>query len=293
MTDRLKGTGVALITPFLPDKSIDFNRLEDLVENQIKGGVDYLVTLCTTSETPTLSESEKEEVVRAVCRVNAGRIPVVRGLGGPNTQELVSQLQSLPLDGVDAILSVTPFYNRPSQEGVYRHYRALAEASPKPLILYNVPGRTGCNIEAETTLRLAADCPNIIAIKEASGNMNQIMRIIAHKPDDFSVISGDDAITLPLLAAGADGLISVVANAFPKEVSTMVRLARQNRFEEARDLHLRLLDFTQACFKEGSPAGVKCLMSKQGNVLNELRLPQVPVSKALEETFEKLLSDFK
>ena len=289
MTERLKGTGVALITPFLPDGTIDFACLEKLVEDLISNGINYLVTVCTTSETPTLSEEEKDEIVRTVVRVNRGRVAVIRGLGGPDTHELLTSLQTKDFTGVDAILSVTPFYSRPSQEGLYQHYKTVAEHSPRPVILYNVPGRTGCNIEADTTLRLANDCPNIIAVKEASGMMNQIMRIINHKPADFSVISGDDALTLPLLAAGVDGVISVVANAFPKEVSTMVRLARNNDFAEARRIHLRLLDFTQACFREGSPAGVKALLSLQGKIQNCLRLPQVPVSESLMNTFRDLI----
>ncbi len=291
MTNRLKGTGVALITPFLENGQVDFAALEKLVEDEIQNGIDYLVALGTTSESPALSQKEKEEVVRTVVSVNAGRVAVLRGLGGPNTLELVEQLHTLDFTGVDAILSVTPYYNRPSQEGVYRHYHTLADNSPLPIILYNVPKRTGCNIEADTTLRLANDCPNIIAVKEASGNLNQIMRIVKHKPAEFSVISGDDAITLPLIAAGADGLISVVANAFPKEVSTMVRLARQDKIAEARAIHLALLDFTQACFKEGSPAGIKALMWLQGKIQNQLRLPQAPVSETLVEKFKLLLED--
>ena len=291
MTNRLKGTGVALITPFLENGQVDFAALEKLVEDEIQNGIDYLVALGTTSESPALSQKEKEEVVRTVVSVNAGRVAVLRGLGGPNTLELVEQLHTLDFTGVDAILSVTPYYNRPSQEGVYRHYHTLADNSPLPIILYNVPKRTGCNIEADTTLRLANDCPNIIAVKEASGNLNQIMRIVKHKPAEFSVISGDDAITLPLIAAGADGLISVVANAFPKEVSTMVRLARQDKIAEARAIHLALLDFTQACFKEGSPAGIKALMWLQGKIQNQLRLPQAPVSETLVEKFRLLLED--
>ena len=291
MTNRLKGTGVALITPFLKNGQIDFAALEKLVEDEIQNGIDYLVALGTTSESPALSQKEKEEVVRTVVSVNAGRVAVLRGLGGPNTLELVEQLHTFDFTGVDAILSVTPYYNRPSQEGVYRHYHTLADNSPLPIILYNVPKRTGCNIEADTTLRLANDCPNIIAVKEASGNLNQIMRIVKHKPAEFSVISGDDAITLPLIAAGADGLISVVANAFPKEVSTMVRLARQDKIAEARAIHLALLDFTQACFKEGSPAGIKALMWLQGKIQNQLRLPQAPVSETLVEKFKLLLKD--
>lgn len=289
MTERLKGTGVALITPFLPDGAIDFLSLERLVENLIANGVNYIVTVCTTSETPTLSEEEKDEIVRTVVRVNRGRVAIIRGLGGPDTRELLTSLKTKDFTGVDAILSVAPFYSRPSQNGLYQHYKTVAENSPLPVILYNVPGRTGCNIEADTTLRLANDCPNIIAVKEASGMMNQIMRIINHKPADFSVISGDDALTLPLLAAGADGVISVVANAFPKEVSTMVRLARANNFETAREIHLQLLDFTQACFREGNPGGIKALLSLQGKIRNCLRLPQVPVSESLMNTFRELI----
>lgn len=291
MNNRLKGTGVALVTPFLADGSIDFPSLENLVENLIQNGVDYIVTVCTTSEVPTLSEAEKDEIVRCVVKVTAGRVAIVRGLGGPNTLELVRQLRTYDFSGVDAILSVTPFYNKPTQEGVYQHYKMLAENSPLPIILYNVPGRTGCNIDADTTLRLANDFPNIVAIKEASGMMNQIMRVIAHKPAEFSVLSGDDAITLPLLAAGADGVISVVANAFPAEVSTMVRLARNNQFDQARQIHLHLLDFDQACFREGNPGGIKTLLSLQGKIQNQLRLPQVPVSEKLMETFRKLLGE--
>jgi 4-hydroxy-tetrahydrodipicolinate synthase len=291
MTERLKGTGVALITPFLPDGSIDFVCLEKLVESLISNGIDYLVTVCTTSETATLSEEEKDEIVRTVVRVNRGRVAVIRGMGGPDTRELVASFQTKDFTGVDAILSVAPFYNRPSQNGLYQHYKTIAEHSPLPIILYNVPSRTGCNIDADTTLRLANDCPNIIAVKEASGMMNQIMRIINHKPADFSVISGDDALTLPLLAAGVDGVISVVANAFPKEVSTMVRLARHNDFNEARKIHLQLLDFTQACFREGSPAGIKALLSLQGKIQNCLRLPQVPVSEHLTNTFRELIQN--
>lgn len=293
MNNRLKGTGAALVTPFHPDGSIDFGCLAKLVENLIANGVDYLVTTCTTSETPTLTEEEKDEIVACVVKANAGRVAIVRGLGGPNTKEIAEQLRTKDFTGVDAILSVTPFYNRPNQEGIYQHYKILASCTPLPLILYNVPGRTGCNIEADTTLRIANDFPNIVAVKEASGNMNQIMKVIAHKPAEFSVLSGDDAITLPLLAAGVDGVISVVANAFPKEVSDMVRLARRNQFDEARKIHLRLLDFTQACFKEGSPAGIKALLALQGKMDHTLRLPLVPVSQELSAHFAKLLSDFQ
>lgn len=288
MKNRLTGTGVALVTPFLDNGKIDFDSLTALVENVIQNGVDYLVTLCTTSETPTLTATEKEEIVRAVIAANRGRLPIVRGLGGPSTHEIVEELHTLDFTGVDALLSVTPYYNRPSQEGIYQHYCKIAEESPIPIILYNVPKRTGCNIEADTTLRLAKDCPNIVAIKEASGNMNQIMRIIKHKPERFSVISGDDAITLPLLSVGIIGVISVVANAFPKEMSTVVKSALNGDFKTAREQHFALLDITQSCFKEGSPAGIKAWLSIQGKMKNVLRLPQVPVSDTLMQYMKSL-----
>lgn len=288
MKNRLTGTGVALVTPFLDNGKIDFDSLTALVENVIQNGVDYLVTLCTTSETPTLTATEKEEIVRAVIAANRGRLSIVRGLGGPSTHEIVEELHTLDFTGVDALLSVTPYYNRPSQEGIYQHYCKIAEESPIPIILYNVPKRTGCNIEADTTLRLAKDCPNIVAIKEASGNMNQIMRIIKHKPERFSVISGDDAITLPLLSVGIIGVISVVANAFPKEMSTVVKSALNGDFKTAREQHFALLDITQSCFKEGSPAGIKAWLSIQGKIKNILRLPQVPVSDTLMQYMKSL-----
>jgi len=290
MINRLRGLGVAVITPFLESGEIDFSNLEKLVENLIQNGVDYLVALGTTSEIPTLSEKEKDEVVEHIVRVAQRRVPVIRGVGGPDTHQVVRQLQEKDFIGVDAILSVAPYYSRPSQEGLYRHYYTLSQNSPLPIILYNVPARTGCNIEADTTIRIAADCSNIIAIKEASGNMNQIMRVIAHKPDNFVVISGDDAITLPLMAVGAIGVISVVANAFPKEVSNMVHAALDENYAVARSEHAALLDITQACFKEGNPAGVKAFMSMQGKITNRLRLPQVPVSSELYEYMEQLLN---
>lgn len=289
MKNRLTGTGVALVTPFLDNGEIDFEALSGLVENVIHNGVDYLVTLCTTSETPTLTPEERESIVRTVVAVNRGRLPIVRGLGGPSTHEIVNELHTLNFDGVDALLSVTPYYNRPSQEGVYQHYKQIAENSPLPIILYNVPARTGCNIDSRTTLRLACDCPRIIGIKEASGIMNQIMRVISHKPQDFMVISGDDSITLPLIAAGAEGVISVIANAFPKEMSSMVRASLSGDFKSARELHLSLLDITQSCFKEGSPSGIKALLSLQGKIKNNLRLPQVAVSDELIAQMKNLI----
>ncbi|MBP5710067.1 MAG: 4-hydroxy-tetrahydrodipicolinate synthase [Bacteroidales bacterium] len=290
--NKFKGLGVALVTPFSESGEIDFGCLEKLMDDVINNGVDYVVALGTTSESPTLKDKEKVEVVRTVVSAVGGRVPVVMGLGGPSTYEVIDRFKGWNFDGVDAILSVTPYYNRPSQEGLYAHYRTIAHYSPLPIILYNVRSRTSCNIEADTTLRLANDCKNIIAIKEASGNINQIMRIVKHKPDDFLVISGDDAITLPLLATGVDGLISVVANAFPKEISQMVHLGLDGRFDEARKIHLRMLDITQSCFKEGNPSGIKAMLSLQGKANNLLRLPLVRVSAELESQMRQLLNTF-
>lgn len=280
--NKFKGLGVALVTPFLDSGEIDFYGLDRLVDRTIANGANYLVALGTTSEAPTLSEQEKREVVREIVRVVNGRVPIMLGLGGPSTNGIIRQMKEWELDGISAFLSVTPYYNRPSQEGLYLHYKTLSENSPLPIILYNIRSRTACNLEAETTLRLANDCKNIIGIKEASGNLNQIMKLIKHSPEDFLVISGDDAITLPLLAAGADGVISVIANAYPKPVARMVSLALNNRFEEARRIHLNLLDIIQCCFKEGNPSGIKAVLCAGGIIECPIpRLPLVPVSAEL------------
>lgn len=287
---NFRGLGVALVTPFSREGEVDYLRLAQLVDNLIQNKVDYLVALGTTSESPTLTQQEKHEIVRTVVRTAAGRVPVVMGCGGPSTQVVVDKLTHADLSGVSAILSVTPYYNRPSQEGLIEHYKQIAYRSPLPIILYNVGARTSCNIEADTTLLLASECEKIIAIKEASGNMNQIMRVVKHRPEGFGVISGDDAITLPLLAIGVDGLISVVANAFPEEVSRMVNLGLSNRFDEARELHQKLLDVTQACFKEGNPAGIKAVLALQEKLDYYLRLPLVRVSAAHQQYIKSLLA---
>lgn len=295
MTDtisKFKGLGVAVLTPFLPSGKVDFPGLESLIENLILNRVDYLLVLGTTSESATLSEVEKAEVARCIIEVNAGRLPVMMGLGGNNTNALLRQLDTLDFRPADAILSVAPYYNKPSQEGLFQHYKTLSEHAPCPVVLYNVPGRTSCNIEAATTIRIAEACPNVIAIKEASGNMKQILYLLRHKPKHFLVISGDDLITLPLMAAGADGLISVVANAFPCEVAQMVHLAQQNRFEQARLLHDKLFDITECCFQEGNPAGIKAVMTAQNKIGNTLRLPLVPVSDSLYLHIETLLKHY-
>lgn len=274
--NKLMGMGVALVTPFKTDYSVDYEALEKLVEFQIEGGVDYFVVLGTTGETPTLSEEEKHQVIQTVLRVNNGRKPIVLGIGGNNTMGVIDQIRHTDFEGIDAILSVAPYYNKPSQAGIYQHYKAIAESTTMPIILYNVPGRTGVNIAAETTIRLSRDFNNIVAIKEASGNFRQIDEIIKNKRQDFMVISGDDGITFPLIALGAVGVISVVGNAFPKEFGKMVRLALQGDLSGARDIHYRFVEMIEVLFADGNPAGVKSVLSYMGKIENILRLPLVP-----------------
>ena len=288
---RLTGMGVALITPFNEDDSVDYNSLGRLVDYQIKSGIDYLVVLGTTAETATLSETEKIEVSSyIISRVN-GRIPIVLGVGGNCTRAVVEELKTRNFKGVDAILSVTPYYNKPSQEGLYQHYSAIAKASKLPIILYNVPGRTGINMSAETTLRLAREFPEIIAIKEASGNISQMDEIIKHKPQDFMVISGDDGITFPLITLGAVGVISVIGNAFPKEFSKMVRLALAGDYTNALEIHHSFTEIFNLLFVDGNPAGVKCMLNAMGFIENKLRLPLVPTRITTYEKIRKVLSD--
>lgn len=290
MQKAFKGLGVALITPFSEDGKIDFNRLSELVNRVIDNGVDYLLALGTTSEYPTLAPPEKDDILRCILETNAKRLPVMVGLGGPNTQFMIRKLEHLAAFDVDAILTVTPYYNKPSQAGLIAHYKTFAAATDMPVFLYNVPSRTSCNLEAATTLRIAEECPNVVGIKEASGMMKQILQLLAKRPEGFIVISGDDLLTLPLMAAGADGLISVMANAFPKKVADMVHHILANRLDEARTIHQQLVPLTVDCFKEGSPAGVKAIMSAQGLTDNVLRLPLVPVSEKLQEEIQRLLT---
>lgn len=280
MKNILKGCGVALVTPFNEDFSIDFLALKKLVNYQIDNGTDYLVVLGTTGEAPTLSMGEKLEVLKTVQDANRGRLPIVFGVGGNNTMAVCEILRSLP-DGIDAILSVSPYYNKPTQNGIIEHYKEVAKATDLPIILYNVPGRTGSNMTASTTLVLA-DIHNIVAVKEASGDFNQIMEILHSKPDGFDVISGDDVITIPLINLGAAGVISVVANAFPNRFSQMVHAALDNDIVLARDAHYDLLNVTNMFFSEGNPAGVKVSLSKQGLMREIVRRPLYPVSKELE-----------
>ncbi len=277
--------GVALITPFKTDESIDYDALARLIEHQIKNGTDYLVVCGTTAETPTLTEQEKEGITDFVIQKAAGRLPIVLGVGGNNTKAVVEKLTNSDFRGVDAVLSVTPYYNKPSQEGLYQHYAAIAKASPLPVILYNVPGRTGVNMLASTTLRLAKEFSNICAVKEASGNFTQIDDIIKNKPEDFMVISGDDGITFPLITLGAVGVISVIGNAFPKEFSRMVRLALQGDFAGSRQIHHHFTELIELLFVEGNPAGVKSMLAVMGMIENTLRLPLVPNTI---KTYEKI-----
>ena len=285
MLKRLRGTGVALVTPFHRDGSIDFNCLGKLVDRMINNGVDYLVVLGTTGESVTLNSDEKTAILGFVVDQVEGKVPIILGLGGNNTNEILNSINSCDFDGVDAILSVSPYYNKPTQKGLYQHYKMIANMSPVPVILYNVPGRTACNISAETTLRLAYDIEGIIGIKEASGDLEQCMDIIKHKPDGFLVISGDDALTLPMIAIGGDGVISVVANAFPEDFSELVNHALRGNMKLAREYHYKLIDIIINLFVEGNPAGIKAAMEIMGNCEANLRSPLTQVSRA---TYNKL-----
>jgi 4-hydroxy-tetrahydrodipicolinate synthase len=277
--------GVALITPFKADKTIDYDALARLLEYQIKNGVDYLVVLGTTAETATLTRDEKDSLRRFIVDRVGGRVPLVIGIGGNNTMGVIDEIRSTDLSAFSAILSVVPYYNKPSQEGIYQHYSAIAKASPLPVILYNVPGRTGVNMNADTTLRLAADHSNIIGVKEASGNITQMDEIIKRKHPDFMVISGDDGVTFPLITLGAVGVISVIGNAFPREFSRMVRLALNGDYAPALKIHHRFTELFSLLFVDGNPAGVKCLLHAMGYIENELRLPLVPTRIT---TYEKI-----
>ena len=282
---NLKGMGVALITPFNEDESVDYVALAKLVDYQVQNGTDYLVVLGTTAETPTLTEEEKKKIVALIIEKVGGRIPIVLGVGGNCTRAVAEKLRTSDFTGIDAILSVVPYYNKPSQEGIYQHYKAVSAASKLPIILYNVPGRTGVNMTAETTLRIANECANVVAIKEASGNITQMDDIIKNKPARFDVISGDDGITFPLIALGAVGVISVIGNAFPKEFSRMVRLALAGDYTSALTIHHGFTELFELLFVDGNPAGAKCILNSMGFIQNKLRLPLVPTRIT---TYEKI-----
>lgn len=292
-TPLFTGTGVALITPFRRgQETVDFTKLEALIEYIISSGVDYIVALGTTSEAATMTDSERAAVKEFIVETVAGRVPIMLGLGGNNTLAVTDTINRTNFDGIAGILSVAPYYNKPNQRGLLAHYRSVAEASPVPVVMYNVPGRTGVNIAAETALAIAAECPNVIGIKEASGNISQVMEILRNRPQGFRVISGDDALTYPLLALGADGVISVIANALPKETSDMVHLALKGDFKRALPIHNRLLPLMHAIFDEGNPTGIKALLEAQGRITNILRLPLVKASKTLTNKLTTLYNEF-
>ncbi|MBQ4519487.1 MAG: 4-hydroxy-tetrahydrodipicolinate synthase [Bacteroidaceae bacterium] len=282
---KFKGMGVALITPFKEDGSVDYPALMRMVDHLVQNGADFLCVLGTTAETPTLTTEEKREITRLVVERVNGRIPIMLGCGGNNTQAVIDSLKNDDFTGIDAILSVVPYYNKPSQEGIYQHYKAIAESTDLPIVLYNVPGRTGVNMTAETTLRIARDFKNVIAIKEASGNITQMDDIIKNKPENFDVISGDDGITFPLITLGAVGVISVIGNAFPKEFSRMTRLALQGDYANALKIHHSFTELFSLLFVDGNPAGVKAMLNAMGMIENRLRLPLVPTRIT---TFEKM-----
>ncbi|KGN78233.1 dihydrodipicolinate synthase [Porphyromonadaceae bacterium COT-184 OH4590] len=291
LQNKLIGMGVALVTPFKDDGNVDFDALQNLIEYQIDSDTNYLVVCGTTAETPTLTTDEKDKITRFVVEKSNGRIPIVLGIGGNNTAGVVEQIKRTDFEGISAILSVTPYYNKPSQEGLYQHYKAIAKSTDMPIILYNVPGRTSVNITSQTTLRLAKEFHNIVAIKEASGNFHQIDEIIKNKPKNFMVISGDDGITFPLITLGAEGVISVIGNALPKEFGSMVRFALRGDLIGARQIHYRFTELMDLLFIDGNPAGVKSMLSLMGLIKNNLRLPLVPTTINTMEKIKKVLAE--
>jgi 4-hydroxy-tetrahydrodipicolinate synthase len=290
---KFTGTGVAIVTPFRKDISVDFKSLEKLLEHIIKNGVDYIVALGTTGESATLSKDEKQAVINYVIEVVDSRVPLVVGMGSNNTQELVNSINSTDFKNIDAILSVAPYYNKPSQQGIFEHFKAIASASPVPVIIYNVPGRTSSNISADTAVRLASEVKGIIAVKEASGNLSQIMKIIKNKPKGFQVISGDDALTLPIVAAGGAGVISVAANAYPREISDMVNYALKSDMVRAGEINYKLMDLVEALFEEGNPSGVKAVLEILKICTCNVRLPLLPVSDTLYRKINDIVKKLK
>jgi 4-hydroxy-tetrahydrodipicolinate synthase len=288
-----RGLGIALVTPFCADGSVDYTSLKRLVEYQLQNGADFMCILATTGETPCLNAEEKQNIKNLVVDLVNGRVPILMGCGGNNTAAVVEELKSADWSGIDGVLSVCPYYNKPSQEGLYQHFKAIAQASPLPVVLYNVPGRTGINMKAETTVRLANDCENIVAIKEASGSLEQVDEIIKNKPDRFDVISGDDALTFPMIASGAAGVISVIGNALPKEFSRMIRLEFKGEFEPARKIHHRFTELYSLLFVDGNPAGVKALLHEMGFIENELRLPLVPTRITTMQKMAAILKELR
>ena len=293
MNNIFRGLGIALITPFTEDGAVDYESLSRLIDYQLDNGADFLCILATTGETPCLSLAEKAQIKSAIVRQVAGRVPILMGCGGNNTAAVVEELKNGDFSGIDGVLSVCPYYNKPSQEGLYQHFKAIAAATELPVVLYNVPGRTGINLKAETTCRLARDCKNIVAIKEASGSLEQVDEIIKYKPNDFEVISGDDALTFPMIACGAVGVISVIGNALPKEFSRMIRLEFNGEFEAAQKIHHKFTDLYSLLFVDGNPAGVKALLTEMGFIKNQLRLPLVPTRVTTLQKISSIIKELK
>lgn len=292
MKNPFIGTGVALVTPFRKQETIDFSKLEALINNIINNGADYIVALGTTSEATTMTDTERHALQDFIIETVGGRCPIMLGLGGNNTLAVTDAIANTNFDGISGILSVAPYYNKPNQRGLAQHFKQIAETSPVPVVIYNVPGRTGVNITADTTLQLANECPNIIGIKEASGNIAQVMQILRNKPEKFAVISGDDSLTFPMIALGASGVISVMANALPKEMSQMVKFALKGDVKKALPLHNRMLPLMNAIFEEGNPSGIKALLEIEGFIGNTLRMPLVKVSKPLYNKLSSLYDEF-
>ena len=288
-----KGLGIALITPFCEDGSVDYKSLVRLMEYQLDNGADFFCILATTGETPCLTKDEKQKIKDLVVSTVNGRVPILMGCGGNNTAAVVEELKTGYFRGIDGVLSVCPYYNKPSQEGLYQHFKAIAAATSLPVVLYNVPGRTGVNLKAETTVRLARDCENIVAIKEASGSLEQVDEIIKNKPKDFAVISGDDALTFPMISCGAEGVISVIGNALPKEFSRMIRLEFKGEYEGARKIHHRFTELFSLLFVDGNPAGVKAMLHEMGFIENILRLPLVPTRISTLQKMSEILKELK
>ena len=293
MRNKFRGLGVALVTPFTPDGEVDYQALKRLVNYQLDNGADFLCILATTGEAPCLSEDEQEKITETVKQLNHGRVPILKYCGGNNTRAVVEEIQRTDWSGIDGILSICPYYNKPSQEGLYRHFKAISAASPLPIVLYNVPGRTGINMKPDTMIRLARECDNIVAVKEASGSLEQVDEIIKNKPEGFEVISGDDALTFSMVASGAAGVISVIGNALPKQFSRMIRLEFKGEYEPARVIHHRFTELYKLLFVDGNPAGVKALLNDMGLIENVLRLPLVPTTIATKEKMANILKEMR
>ena len=293
MQKKFRGTGTAIVTPFHKDGSIDFNAFKNLIEFQIRNHVEYIVFLGTTGESVTLNHDERFAVINFAVEMVNGRVPIVIGIGGNNTQEIVNTVRETDFDGIDAVLSVSPYYNKPQQKGVIYHYKAISAICPVPIIIYNVPSRTGCNITSDTTLQIAHEIPGIMGVKEASNDLAQCARIMKYKPEGFMVISGNDDLAMPFMSIGGDGVISVIANAFPSEFSHMIRFCLDNKYLKARDIHHRLLDITEAIYADGSPSGVKAVLAQKELCQNALRLPLVKINKTLSNQITALLSEME